>query len=130
MSRQSCRFQKSVSYQYVHSQPVGPVVALQQRLVDAFPAFDDLSTRSEHGFQPHLSVGQWRAEREMLQKREEFQRTWSKLAYDVDCVYLISRVEEEPFQVRYIVKFDGQIIPIAPVEQKCVAASFFSSIVV
>jgi hypothetical protein len=100
-------------------------VALQKRLVDAFPFCTDLSDRSEHGFVPHLSVGQWKTEKDMQKKKEEFLAHWQKLSYEVDGVYLISRVGEEPFEIRYIVKFDGSVVPVKVVQEKCVLSISF-----
>lgn len=43
-------------------QPNEEIKELQQALEKAFPGFEDLSTISDAGFTPHLSVGQWKNE--------------------------------------------------------------------
>lgn len=92
---------------------------MQQRLYNAFPFCSDLNQRSEDGFIPHLSLGQWQNEKEMTKKQEQFLQGWQQLTYTVDSVFLISRTGEDPFDTRYQVKFDGQIIPLNVTEEKC-----------
>jgi hypothetical protein len=52
-------------------------------------------------------------------KKTEFEGKWQTLTYECSSVFLISRIGDEPFEVRYEVQFDGTIIP-----KKIVSESF------
>jgi len=85
---------------------------LQNNLEKVFPFCDDLSTRSEHGFQPHLSVGQFQGKAESEGKINEFMRTWKPFTFEVTEVFLISRKGDDPFQFKYRVPFEGDVEPM------------------
>lgn len=79
------------------------VIDLQAKLVDLFPDFKDLNTISEKGFQPHLSLGQFKPKivKDFVSK---FQQDWQEISFDVKEIYLISRVDfHDPFHIRHSV---------------------------
>ena len=77
-----------------------PVTDLQSHLVGLFPDCDDLNTRGDAGFQPHLSLGQFK-KFEVKRYMEEFQKSWNDIEFVVSEIYLISRKDfDDPFHVR------------------------------
>ena len=76
------------------------VVDLQRHLQDTFPNCNDLSTISEQGFTPHLSLGQFRP-RNVQSFVAELRRDWTEIVFQVTDVALISRGgRDDPFVVR------------------------------
>eukprot|EP01121_Diplochlamys_sp_Union-15-3_P020064 TRINITY_DN7704_c0_g1_i2.p1 TRINITY_DN7704_c0_g1~~TRINITY_DN7704_c0_g1_i2.p1 ORF type:complete len:246 (+),score=44.96 TRINITY_DN7704_c0_g1_i2:41-739(+) len=94
---------------HINLLPPESVIKLQNNLEKAFPSCNDLSTISEKGFTPHLTVGQWSNERATTEAMKHFMSSWESLEFEVKEVYLISRHGEEPFEVRYIIPFQGEI---------------------
>eukprot|EP01121_Diplochlamys_sp_Union-15-3_P020063 TRINITY_DN7704_c0_g1_i1.p1 TRINITY_DN7704_c0_g1~~TRINITY_DN7704_c0_g1_i1.p1 ORF type:complete len:295 (+),score=49.11 TRINITY_DN7704_c0_g1_i1:41-886(+) len=94
---------------WLYPDPPESVIKLQNNLEKAFPSCNDLSTISEKGFTPHLTVGQWSNERATTEAMKHFMSSWESLEFEVKEVYLISRHGEEPFEVRYIIPFQGEI---------------------
>jgi len=80
---------------------VESVRELQARMQEALPWCDDVS-RSPSGFNPHLSVGQFRGEAEAERARTELGSSWEPICFRVEEVCLIARTgcEGEPFEVR------------------------------
>jgi 2'-5' RNA ligase len=97
---------------WLKPEPNEEIKELQQTLEKAFPGFEDLSTISDAGFTPHLSVGQWKNEAELLKKKKEFESTFKTIDWDITEVCLISRTAEDPFEVRYTVPLGGGDIKI------------------
>jgi 2'-5' RNA ligase len=97
---------------WLEPKPNSEVIKLHNILVKTFPEFDDLDTINERGFTPHLSVGQQKDYKELLEKIDELQKKWQPLQWNVGEVYLISRFEKNPHEVRYIVPFGGSA-PVA-----------------
>ena len=84
------------------------VMKLQKTLEEIYPDFTDLSNRSELGFQPHLSLGQFSFSN-IESKMEQFKRTWKDEVFTVDQIYLISRKDfDDPFHIRHTVKLGEQ----------------------
>ena len=76
------------------------VLALQKRLQDAFPNCSDLSTISDRGFTPHLSLGQFRPH-DVESFVTELKQDWTEIVFQVTDVALISRSgRDDPFVVR------------------------------
>jgi len=67
-----------------------PLVELQQRLESVFPHCDDLSHRSEEGFQPHLTIAQFPSA-QVDKKIQELMKTWTPFTWHVNKLYLIAR---------------------------------------
>jgi len=102
---------------WLSPEPKEEVVKLQKKLEEAFPAFNDLSTMSNAGFTPHLSVGQW-SKNEIDKQITIFQSGWKPIEFEVSEIHVISRTGDAPFQVRYTVPFIGEVQhknPITPV---------------
>lgn len=102
-------------------------------MVSALPHCDDLNRRSEEGFTPHLSVGQWptvrlwprrwapaRCALTRVPPQRKVDRTLEELSlscpllFRVDHVYMISRADfEDPFHIRCAVPLGGTDAPPA-----------------
>uniref|UniRef100_A0A6B2LDA7 RRM domain-containing protein n=1 Tax=Arcella intermedia TaxID=1963864 RepID=A0A6B2LDA7_9EUKA len=91
---------------YLQPKPTDQIKHLQSLLVQAFPFCDDLSKKSESGFTPHLTVGQWSA-REITAKKAAFTSTHlpeiKSRPFVAESVFLISRQGDVPFEVHYAV---------------------------
>lgn len=82
---------------FVQPEPLEPFKQLNAALEGAFPGYNDLSSRGEDGFHPHLSLGQW-AKQAVL---ERLLPVWKPFEVLVDRVYIIERTGDSPFEVRY-----------------------------
>ncbi len=77
---------------YLAPEPAAPLVALQRRLWEAAPAYDDTRRRA-NGFTPHLSVGQARSSAEAQVLREMLESSWQPLTFTAGAIQLIWRGE-------------------------------------
>lgn len=74
---------------------------LQSALEAQFPLCDDVSNISGKGFTPHLSVGQF-SKITIEQDKQNFQKDWKPIEFEVDRVYLIARTGfDDPFSIYY-----------------------------
>ncbi|ELT99150.1 hypothetical protein CAPTEDRAFT_183161 [Capitella teleta] len=77
------------------------VLGLQESMVKTFPQCNDVNKIGDHGFTPHLSLGQLKPKgyRECV---DEFSKDWTDMEFTVDHVTLISRADfDDPFHVRH-----------------------------
>lgn len=74
---------------------------LQAILQSLFPQCDEQSKKSEHGFTPHLSVGQFPNAALAFSELPP----WTPVSFNVDSIALISRQGNQPFEVKQIVYF-------------------------
>jgi len=82
-------------------------VDLQSTLEEIFPFCNDQAEKSEAGFTPHLSVGQW-PKKDLKTATSQLQENWNPIEWTVKEVYMISREGfDDPFKVRYRVPFGG-----------------------
>ena len=92
-------------YSHMHEE----VLSLQRRLQETFPDCSDLSTISDQGFTPHLSLGQFRphgVESFVSQLRPH----WSDIVFQVTDIALISRTgRDDPFVVRKTVPLANSV---------------------
>ena len=58
------------------SEPEDALHKLQEIMVSVFPECDDLSKRSDEGFTPHLTVGQWPSEKKTEEAIRQLMTTW------------------------------------------------------
>lgn len=72
---------------------------LQSTLQQLFPQCYEQSTRSNSGFTPHLTVGQFSTSAEAIAKLPQ----WHPVKFQVDSVALVSRRDDQPCRVRYVV---------------------------
>lgn len=80
---------------------------LQSQLHAEFPMCDDLSKISEAGFQPHLSLGQFKSSN-IDEFASKFQEEWVDFELKVSEIYLISRKDfNDPFHIRHSVRLGG-----------------------
>ncbi|MFL5346255.1 MAG: poly(A) polymerase [Hyalangium sp.] len=89
--------------------PHGALKALQAALQSALPQCDEQGRKSEHGFTPHLSVGQLprSSPAELRRTLSAWERDWKPLTFEVREVCLISRRGDVPFEVRRRVQLGG-----------------------
>ena len=83
------------------------IMKMQGVIQQVYPDCDDQSTKSDVGFTPHMSLGQF-PHKTLQQKLEEFQTGWQDVEFDVKEVYLISRKDfDDPFHIRETVPLGG-----------------------
>lgn len=76
------------------------VLSLQRRLQETFPNCSDLSTISDQGFTPHLSLGQFRPH-SVESFVSQLRSNWTEIVFQVTDIALISRSgRDDPFVVR------------------------------
>jgi 2'-5' RNA ligase len=85
-------------------EPANALIDLQAALWKVFPICDDLSTRSEHGFHPHLTVGQFTGKLATERRRDEFGMRLKPIVFTVDQIHLIARGTSTPFEIKHSVK--------------------------
>ena len=91
---------------------------IESELVKAFPTCTDLVNRSDAGFVPHLSVGQFKGEGETLKFKEKFEQNWNPITFTVNCIYFISRNDTDPFEVRKAIPLSGKTQSDSDFEEK------------
>jgi poly(A) polymerase len=87
-------------------QPEGALYELQKTLNDLFPQCYEQSTKTEAGFTPHLSVGQFDTPAIAKSRLPK----WHPVKFTVDAVALISRRDDEPCVTRHLVGL-GKYLP-------------------
>lgn len=87
---------------FLAPEPAAPLVALQTRLWEAAPAYDD-TRRHASGFTPHLSVGQARGSAEALALCGALALSWQPLTFTAEAIQLIWRGEppDDVFRVAH-----------------------------
>ncbi|MEM7553887.1 MAG: poly(A) polymerase [Cyanobacteria bacterium P01_A01_bin.84] len=84
------------------TQPEEALQELHTVLQNLFPQCDEQSKKSNVGFTPHLSVGQFSDSAEALRKLPQ----WKPIKFTVSSVALISRRGNKPFEVRHIISLN------------------------
>eukprot|EP01111_Echinosteliopsis_oligospora_P015876 TRINITY_DN6425_c0_g1_i1.p1 TRINITY_DN6425_c0_g1~~TRINITY_DN6425_c0_g1_i1.p1 ORF type:complete len:195 (-),score=38.10 TRINITY_DN6425_c0_g1_i1:16-558(-) len=77
---------------------------LENVITTVYPMCNDQSTKSEHGFTPHLTLGQF-GKKNIEKDKANIQRTWIPITFRASSIYIIKRVGEEPFEIVHEVKF-------------------------
>ncbi|MEL7244594.1 MAG: poly(A) polymerase [Cyanobacteria bacterium J06573_2] len=88
------------------AQPETALHELQSLLQQLFPQCNEQSRKSEAGFTPHLSVGQFSTPEVAFAELPK----WYPQSFTVNSIALISRRDDEPFEVRRIIKFGEETI--------------------
>jgi 2'-5' RNA ligase len=83
---------------WLKPEPTEPVKKLQEVLQAVVPWCDDQS-RHQHGFCPHLSVGQAASPAEAERLVAELRQSWKALEFWIDHVAILARGPDEPFRV-------------------------------
>eukprot|EP00005_Dracoamoeba_jomungandri_P003874 CAMPEP_0174258870 /NCGR_PEP_ID=MMETSP0439-20130205/7788_1 /TAXON_ID=0 /ORGANISM="Stereomyxa ramosa, Strain Chinc5" /LENGTH=306 /DNA_ID=CAMNT_0015342541 /DNA_START=39 /DNA_END=959 /DNA_ORIENTATION=+ len=81
------------------------LVDLQSKLESAYPHCNEQSTKSDAGFIPHVSVGQFKNEAQMKKCIKEWESNWEPIRFLVKEMYIISRTRDDPFEVRKVIPF-------------------------
>jgi len=71
-----------------------------------------LSKKGDHGFSPHLTLGQANGDKVLSQRRYEFDSVWKPFKFVVEQIYIISRTESSPFSVIYTIPLAKKNTPI------------------
>jgi len=101
--------QKSVIW--LNPTPVDKVKAVQAALTRAFPFCTEQSTKSAEGFNPHLTVAQWKTQTAPSAIQNFTQGTLPKVqSFRCESVDIISRDGDVPFIVHCTVPFGGGAI--------------------
>lgn len=79
-------------------EPKADLIHLQAALQAACPDCDDLSPSSA-GFVHHLSVGQTNSREEAQRLRDEWQRTWQPIRFELSAIVVLRRDQETPFEI-------------------------------
>ncbi|MEO1430386.1 MAG: poly(A) polymerase [Cyanobacteria bacterium J06633_8] len=93
-------------------QPETALHQLQALLQSLFPQCNEQSRKSDAGFTPHLSVGQFSTPEEAFAKLPR----WHPRSFTVKSIALISRRGNEPFEVRRIIDLGAEASDIIPFE--------------
>jgi poly(A) polymerase len=88
-------------------EPADSLNRLQTVLQQIFPQCNEQSTRSANGFTPHLTAGQFAT----AQAAKTELSQWHPVQFQVDSIALISRRDNEPFQVRYRIPLKAENPP-------------------
>ncbi|MDC0712285.1 RNA repair domain-containing protein [Stigmatella sp. ncwal1] len=89
--------------------PRGALKSLQAALEAALPQCDEQGRKSEQGFTPHLSVGQFprSGPLDIRQKLLSWEQDWQPLSFEAQEICLISRRGNGPFEVRRRISLGG-----------------------
>jgi poly(A) polymerase len=91
-------------------EPEGALYELQKTLNDLFPQCYEQSTKTEAGFTPHLSVGQFDTPAIAQAKLPK----WHPVKFTVDAVALISRRDGNPCVTRHLVGLGKYLPKVTP----------------
>jgi len=90
------------------TEPPSALQDLQAAIQRVFPFCDDQTKKSDDGlFHAHLTVGQFKGQREVLKFKSDFEKNWKPIQWQVKEVYIISRSGEDPFTIRHTISFGG-----------------------
>ncbi|KAH3767389.1 RNA 2',3'-cyclic phosphodiesterase [Pelomyxa schiedti] len=92
---------------WLDPKPHKEVISLQARLENAIPICNDLSTISDDGFHPHVSVGQWVSKEALLQQLADFNSQWTPFSFTISAISVITRHTNDSFSVIYNIPFGG-----------------------
>ena len=87
----------------------GVLKSFQARLEGLFPHCDEQGRKSDKGFTPHLTVAQFKKgeaeDKERMIKR--WNRAWRPKTFPVKEIFLISRRDDQPFEIRHAIPLLG-----------------------
>jgi endonuclease/exonuclease/phosphatase family metal-dependent hydrolase len=84
--------------------PPNVLVRLHNALRAVFPHCDDLDTKSDQGYNPHMTVAQVKGPSRgsvVARLREQFEGAWRRLEFTVDTLFLLAREDDTPFAVYF-----------------------------
>jgi 2'-5' RNA ligase/endonuclease/exonuclease/phosphatase family metal-dependent hydrolase len=84
--------------------PPNVLLHIHNALRVAFPHCDDLDTKSEHGYTPHMTIAQVKGHSRggvVRNLQAQFERDWRRLEFRVDAFHLLAREDDSPFVVYY-----------------------------
>jgi len=88
--------------------PATVINTLQANIESLFPYCNEQSTKSEHGFSAHLTVGSFPTSK-VNDYKQQFMKTFKPIEFIVKEIYLISRFGENPFEIRFAIPLAGKI---------------------
>lgn len=108
------------SFQHKHSstlylQPdassIQHLSSLQKALERMFPLCKEQSQRSEYGYHPHLTVAQIpkKSASSYASQIQQWKKQWNGLSFEAGELCLISRRNDEPFEIRHRIPFGASV---------------------
>ncbi|KAF2072809.1 hypothetical protein CYY_005883 [Polysphondylium violaceum] len=85
------------------------LVQIQSALENALPGFNELSKKSENGFQPHMTLGQFNGQKHAMEQLKNIQSTFDPIEYEVTELYAIHRPADVPFTIRNVFKLTKKL---------------------
>ncbi|KAM3146191.1 hypothetical protein pb186bvf_001848 [Paramecium bursaria] len=79
--------------------PNKEVNQVYQTIVNTYPVLNDLGKKSEEGFTPHISVGQF-PKNQLKKSAEQLQNGWKEISFKCQEIFLIARNgQDQPFKI-------------------------------
>jgi len=98
-----CHGRSYTMFMKPEADPADALITLQSKLEEVFPLCDDLRTIGDHGFAPHMTVGQFNSKVSLDRSMEDYLSKLVPIEFTVTHVHLIARQETDPFSVRHSV---------------------------
>lgn len=87
-------------------EPADALVVMQRRLAARFPGCVEQGGRSASGYNPHLTLAKLSgSEAEIAAQIAAWQAAWRPVEVQLDAVHLISRRDDDPFEIRRSLPF-------------------------
>lgn len=98
---------KNSSALWLDPQPSEPICQIYDSLASKFV---DPKKPNNRKFTPHLSVGQGANKLDGEKKLVTFAEDWEEIVFEVSSLSVITRNGNTPFELRYTIPFDGDVI--------------------
>eukprot|EP01124_Arcella_intermedia_P016084 TRINITY_DN2261_c0_g1_i1.p1 TRINITY_DN2261_c0_g1~~TRINITY_DN2261_c0_g1_i1.p1 ORF type:complete len:886 (-),score=277.32 TRINITY_DN2261_c0_g1_i1:3-2660(-) len=82
-------------------EPKDGIFSLLSAVLSVFPHCSDQLKNGK--FVPHMSIARFKKESELLSAKTIIERSWQPVMFTVKELYLLSRVEGDPFEVKYVI---------------------------
>ena len=94
---------------WLHPESNGLISNLQAELLRIVPDCNDVN-KHKNGFTPHLSVGQIKGKKNLIKIIKRLQNSWKEIKFTVNCVYFISRENNNQSKFEIINQIDLKLI--------------------
>eukprot|EP00027_Filamoeba_sp_ATCC50430_P005154 CAMPEP_0168551570 /NCGR_PEP_ID=MMETSP0413-20121227/6243_1 /TAXON_ID=136452 /ORGANISM="Filamoeba nolandi, Strain NC-AS-23-1" /LENGTH=388 /DNA_ID=CAMNT_0008582105 /DNA_START=50 /DNA_END=1212 /DNA_ORIENTATION=+ len=85
---------------------------LMQEVLKVFPQCNDSVKRGKGtGYVPHLSIAKFPSEESLKQHLNQIKQNWQPISFLCTELYILNRVQGDPFEVKHIVKLGGDTSP-------------------
>jgi 2'-5' RNA ligase len=91
---------------WLEPEPANLIISLQAEILKIVPDCNDVN-KYRDGFKPHLSVGQIKGKKRLLNLITELQKSWKEIKFVLDKIYFISRenVKTSQFEIVNQIQF-------------------------